>query len=71
MISAKLTIQEPVFVANNGDFVIITAEDYKEFMRLKNNEEYLKKLEKSQCQIENGEVVVKSLEELEAMECGF
>lgn len=47
--------------------VLISLEQYNEFLKIKRNSEYLKKIDKSQKQIEDGKVVVKSIEELEAM----
>ena len=51
----------------NQDLIVITKDEYKEFLRCKNNIDYLEKLDKSYKQLENGEVVIKSMEELEAM----
>jgi len=47
--------------------VLISLEQYNEFLKIQRNAEYLKKIDKSIKQIENGKVVVKSMEELEAM----
>lgn len=47
--------------------VLISLEQYNEFLRIKKNAEYLKKLDKSIKQIEEGKIVVKTIEELEAM----
>ena len=48
--------------------VLISLEKYNEFVRTIRNAEYLNKLDKSIKQIEDGKVVVKTIEELEAME---
>ena len=48
--------------------VLISLEKYNEFMRTIRNAEYLNKLDKSIKQIEDGKVIVKTIEELEAME---
>lgn len=47
--------------------VLISLEQYNEFLRIKKNAEYLKKLDKSIKQIEEGKIVVKTIEELEAL----
>ena len=47
--------------------VLISLEQYNEFIKSIKNLEYLNKLDKSFKQIEEGKVVVKTLEELEAM----
>ena len=64
--------------ALNGDSVIITRPkqqnvvliseaEYNELMRLKRNIEYMHKINMSIKQAEQGKVVIKSMEELEAM----
>lgn len=64
--------------AVNGDSVIITRpkrknavliseEEYNELQRIKQNAEYMYKLGVSMRQAEQGKVVVKSMEELEAL----
>lgn len=47
--------------------VLISLEQYNEFIKSIKNLEYLNKLDKSFKQIEEGKVVVKTIEELEAM----
>lgn len=47
--------------------VLISLEQYNEFLKIQRNSEYLKKIDKSMKQIEEGKVVVKTMEELEAM----
>ena len=48
--------------------VLISLEQYNELMKIARNVEYLNKIDKSMKQIEDGKVVVKTIEELEAME---
>lgn len=48
--------------------VLISEEEYNELLRIKNNSQYLFKLNQSIKQAENGKIVVKTMEELEAME---
>ena len=47
--------------------VLISLEQYNQFIKREKNAEYLKKLDKSIKQVEEGKVVSKSMEELEAM----
>lgn len=47
---------------------MISEEEYNELLRIKNNSQYLFKLNQSIKQAENGKLVVKTMEELEAME---
>lgn len=47
--------------------VLISLEKYNEFLKMQRNIEYLKKIDKSIKQLEEGKVVVKTMEELEAM----
>ena len=47
--------------------VIISLEQYNEFIRNMKNVEYLNKIDKAFKQVEEGKVVVKKIEELEAM----
>ena len=47
--------------------VLIRFEQYNQFIKTEKNAEYLKKLDKSIKQVEEGKVVSKSMEELEAM----
>ena len=61
---------EAVIVTRKGEknVVLISLEQYNEYLRLEKNAKYLKKIDKSMKQIEEGKVVVKTMEELEAME---
>ena len=52
----------------SGEMVLISAEEYESLLRAKENDDYRRKLEKSMEQSKQGKVVVKSIEELEAME---
>ncbi len=47
--------------------VLISEEEYNELCRIRQNAEYLEKLQRSIEQAKDGNVVVKSMEELEAM----
>ena len=52
---------------NEKNVVLISLEQYNEFVRNMKNTEYLNKLDKALKQIKDGKVVVKTIEELEAM----
>ena len=60
-----------VIVSRNGNgkenMVWIDLKAYNELQKAKENLEYLKKLEESYKQLDEGKVVVKTMEELEAM----
>lgn len=60
---------EPVIVSRKGNknVVIVSEQEYNELQKAKRNVEYLEKLDKSLEQLKHGEVVVKSMEELERM----
>ncbi len=51
----------------NENVVIVSEKEYNEMAKAKRNEEYLKKLDHSFAQLEPGEVIHKSLDELRAM----
>lgn len=51
----------------NENVVIVSEKEYNEMAKAKRNEEYLKKLDHSFDQLEQGEVIHKSLDELRAM----
>ena len=61
--------EEPVQVTteDNRDVIIIPMEEYNALRRAKNNLEYLEKLRESKEQLRNGQVIVKTMAELEAM----
>lgn len=60
---------EPVIVARkeNKNVVIISEAEYNEMAKAKRNAEYLAMLAQSDEELKTGKVVVKSMEELEAM----
>lgn len=60
---------EPVIVSrkDNKNVVIVSEQEYNELQKAKRNAEYLAKLEYSRAQLERGEVVIKTIEELERM----
>lgn len=60
---------EPIIVSRkaNKNVVIISEAEYNEMAKAKRNAEYLEKLDRSFAQLERGEVIKKSLDELEAM----
>ena len=60
---------EPVIVPRkeNKNVVIVSEKDYKELEKARRNAEYLKMLDKSDEELRQGKVVVKTMEELEAM----
>ena len=61
---------EPVIVSrkNNRNVVIVSEQDYNDMMKAKRNAEYLAMLSQSEEELKTGKVVVKTMEELEAME---
>ena len=61
---------EPVIVSRkeNRNVVIISETEYNELAKAKKNAEYLAKLAKADEQIQNGHVIIKTMEELLAME---
>ena len=61
---------ETVIVTRKGEknVVLISLEQYNALIKAVRNSEYLNKIDKSIKQVEEGKVVVKTLEELEAME---
>lgn len=60
---------EPVIVSRkeNKNVVVISEAEYNNLQKAKRNEEYLLHLDRSFEQLERGEVVVKSMEELECL----
>ena len=52
----------------NENVVIISEKEYNEMAKAKRNEEYLKKLDHSFAQLEQGKTISFSMEELRAME---
>ena len=51
----------------NENVVMISEAQYNDFLKAKRNSEYLEKLDRSFKQLERGDVVVKTLDELESM----
>ncbi len=51
----------------NENIVMLSESEYNEIMKQQRNAEYLAKLERSREQLQHGEVVVKSMEELEKL----
>lgn len=60
---------EPVIVPrkDNRNVVIVSEDDFKEMEKARRNAAYLAMLEESDRQLKEGRVVVKTMEELEAM----
>lgn len=60
---------EPVTVScpDNHNIVLISEADYKAMAKAKRNADYLAKLDRSDQQLKEGRVVIKTMEELEAM----
>ena len=66
----KATDQHETVIVTRKDeknVVLISLEKYNDIMKAAHNAEYLDMIDKSMKQIENGKVIVKSMEELEAM----
>ncbi len=66
----KATDENETIIVTRKDeknVVLISLEQYNEFIRNMKNTEYLKKLDKAFKQVEEGKVVAKTIEELEAM----
>ena len=60
---------EPVIVPRkqNHNVVIVSEDDYRAMEKARRNAEYLAKLDRADQQIKEGKVVVKTMEELDAM----
>jgi len=60
---------EKVLIArpHNENLVVISEKEYNELEKMRRNAEYLAKIDKSMRQLEEGCVIVKTMEELEAM----
>lgn len=66
----KATDENETIIVTRKDeknVVLISLEQYNELIRAMKNAEYLSKLDKAFKQVEEGKVVVKTIEELEAM----
>lgn len=61
---------EPIIVSRkeNKNVVIISEEEYNELAKAKRNMEYMAKIDESFVQLERGETISFSMEELKAME---
>ena len=61
---------EPVIVSRkqNKNVVVISESEYNELQRAKRNAEYLKRLNESMAQANEGNTITLSLDELQAME---
>lgn len=64
---ARIMRGEPLFDRKQG-IVAVSEKDYEEMAKAKRNAEYLKKLDESFAQMERGEGISFSMEELRAME---
>lgn len=69
-VSELVTSGEKVLIARprNENLVVISEKEYNALEKVRRNAEYLAMLEKSFQQLAEGKVVVKTIEELEAME---
>lgn len=61
---------EPIIVSRkeNKNVVIISEAEYNELEKARRNAEYIAKLNKADEQVQNGQVITKSLDELFAMD---
>lgn len=68
-VSDIVTSGERVLISrpHNENLVIMSEKEYNELEKLRRNAEYLAKIDRSLQQIEEGRVVVKTMEELENM----
>ena len=68
-ISEIINSGERVLIAQpqNLNLVVLSERDYNELEKAKRNAEYLEKIDRSSRQIEEGRLVVKTMEELEEM----
>lgn len=66
----RVSMGETVLVSQlrNGNIYMISEEEYNAFKKAKENMEYLAMLRQSDEELKAGKVVVKTMEELEAME---
>lgn len=67
----KATDDNEIVIVTRKDeknVVLMSLEQYNEVMKALRNAEYLNKIDKSIAQVEDGKVVVKTMEELEEME---
>ena len=69
----KATDQDETIIVtrkNEKNVVLMSLEKYNALLKAARNAEYLDMIDRSMKQAENGKVVVKTMEELEAMENG-
>lgn len=59
----KVLISRP----RNENLIILTEKEYNELEKIRRNNEYLLKIDKSLQQVSEGKIVTKTMEELEAM----
>ncbi len=66
----KISMGETVVISRprNENIYMINEAEYNELQKAKKNAEYLAMLERADEQVKNGQVVVKTMEELIAME---
>lgn len=60
---------EPIIVSRkeNQNVIVISETEYNDLQKAKRNAEYLAHLDRSIAQLERGEVIVKSMEDLERL----
>jgi antitoxin YefM len=68
-VSELVNSGEKVLIArpHNENIVVLSEKEYNELEKARRNSEYLEKIDKSIRQLAEGRVVVKTMEELEAM----
>jgi antitoxin YefM len=68
-VSELVNSGEKVLIArpHNENIVVLSEREYNELEKTRRNSEYLEKIDKSMQQLAEGRVVVKTMEELEAM----
>lgn len=52
---------------NNENVYVISQKEYEELQKAKRNAEYLERIDKSFAQLDQGKIITKTIEELEAM----
>ncbi|MBO4395768.1 MAG: hypothetical protein J5819_05425 [Eubacterium sp.] len=60
---------QPIMLSLSGDknIVMLSKTEFDELQRIKNNAAFIEKLDKSREEYKNGRVVIKTMDELEAM----
>lgn len=66
----KINCGETVIVLSpeNKNIIMLSEKEYNEMAKAKRNAEYLDMLDKSDKELNSGKIIVKTMEELEAME---